>query len=252
MFKGVKSEVIKLLAGKMIYICVGLVAILSGMEFFMTKLLKYVEPQQVSDLSEIYPHAQRYILISLSNLLGGGPLLIMIIIIMASIMTEEYGRGILKYSLMALSRTQLMLSKLFVTGAVCLILVMTAFVTNIIIGYFAFDWAPSSYSFLELFGAYLIGWLVAYGFACVLIFMNQFISKVGVSISLGFVFFIIVGLLSVIIPDSFKAFLITANFVYILDMEKEAFIQLILNGSIYIILFSLLSILHFNKKELLY
>ncbi len=48
----------------MIYICVGLVAILSGMEYFMTKLLKYVEPQQVSDLSEIYPHAQRYILIS--------------------------------------------------------------------------------------------------------------------------------------------------------------------------------------------
>ncbi len=82
--------------------------------------------------------------------------------------------------------------------------------------------------------------------------MNQFISKIGVSISVGFVFFIIVGLLSVIIPDSFKAFLITANFVYILDMEKEAFIQLILNGSIYIIVFSLLSILHFNKKELLY
>lgn len=254
MFKTIKSELKKYMSGKMLYISIILVIVLSTIDYIATKVFIKYNPEEALELSKRSANisTQEYIVGTLVKLITGGTIFIIVTIIIAILISEDYGKGTLKYSLLATTKFKLIMSKIFTAGIINFLLVSAALISSSIIGIFAYKWDISSYYVFEIIAAYILGWLTLFGFSCLLIFVMINISKISGAIGVGIAIFMIIGVLGVILPQPLKAFIITVNFPEIVNMNLESLRQIFFTDVLYILFFSTLSVIIFRKKELFY
>lgn len=250
----VKSELIKWFSGKMIYISMLITALLVAIDFVATRLLASHKPQTVPGLAEKiqFMSSQEYIVNSMVNLLAGGTVFIIISIITATLVTEDYSRGTLKYSLLATSREKLMMGKIIASGIINFSLIVAALVSSSIIGIIGYDWSQGSYTILQIVMICFLGWLTITGFSLLLMFALGRINKVSGAIGLGIGIFMLTGVMGVVAPESLKGLIIGVNFSEVAALETSTLDQIFISGSMYVLIFSILNVLSFRNKEIIY
>lgn len=250
----IKSELIKCFSGKMLYITTVLVFLQSILDYGATKLITLFNPEHIPELAERFANmsSQDYILSSLLGIFSGGSIFIIISIVLANIISEDYGRGTMKYSLLATTRGKLILGKLATAGIINLLFMLAALVGAGAIGITVFEWDINGYSSLQILVAYGLGWLTLWGFSCLIVFLISKISKASGAIGIGIGVFMAMGIIGLIIPQALKPLVITVNFHRVIDMTLSSWGEVLFTGGIYIIGFSILSILFFRKKEILH
>lgn len=253
MYRVVKSELMKWFSGKMIYISVMVTALLTTADHVATKLLSEYDPQAVPGLIERFEmmSAQEYMTSALVSLISGGAIFIIVTIITAIIITEDYEKGTMKYFLMAVSRKKLMTGKILSMGIINLLLIIAAFISSVIVGVIGYEWQQGSYSILQIISVYFLGWLTLSGFSSLLMFVFNKVNKVTGAIGIGIAIFMILGIVGVVMPESIRGFVISADFHKAADMDPASLRQTFLAGSIYVLIFSLLNLIAFKNKEML-
>jgi len=254
MFKAMRSELVKGFSGIMIYIFIAITICLSLVDFIATKLIVTLSPEAVPELVERYANmtSQSYILNSLMSLFGGGAIFVVATIVVATMISEDYGKGTMKYSLLATSRENLILSKIATVGIINAIFIGASFVGSITIGSFIFDWDSSGNSIIEIMVVYFLGWLTLFGFSSLVIFMISKVSKVSGAIGIGVGAYMGMSMVGALVPKTIKPFIITANFGKIMDMSLSSWSEVAFTNVGYIIVFSILTLISFRKKEILY
>lgn len=249
MNKIVKSELLKYFSGKMIYICSGILMFLPVLDFIMTKIIGNLKPELLENMKDV--STQEYIMNSIIGLFSGGILFIVVTILISSSVSEDYGNGTMKYSLLAVSREKLLLGKIITIGIINFIYIALALLSCSIIGFIAHNWSDNSYSLIQIAGAILLSWITIFGFTCLIIFAVNKISKAGGAIGTGIGIYFFISIIGALIPEEYKGAIITANIYKLVDMNLKSWGEIIITGSIYIIIFGTLSILSFRKKEIL-
>ena len=254
MFKVLKSELLKYLSGMMVYICAAITVFLSLADFAATKLITILSPEAVPHLVEKYATmtTQGYILNSLMSLFGGGSLYIVVAIVAATLISEDYGKGTMKYSLLATSKEKLILGKILTAGVINLIFIGASLIGAASVGFIMFNWGSTGYSVLEIMVAYFLGWLTLTGFSALVIFMINKISKISGAIGVGIGASMVLGMVGALIPNAIKPFVITANFGKVMDMSISSWGEVAFTNIGYILVFSILTLISFRKKEILY
>lgn len=253
MYKIVRSELLKWFSGKMIYLSILATFFITAAEHVVTGILVRTSPESVPGLAETIGKitAQDYILNSIVNLISGGTLFIIITIITATVITDDYGKGTLKYFLLATTRTRLIIGKIITAGIINLVLVAAAFTASAVIGITAYPWLPDGFAVYELIAVYLLGWLTTWGYSSLLMFAIHRFSRISGSIGLGIALFMSLGMLGVILPERFSQYVITAGFYSVAGMTPGSWSQSFLISSAYIAFFSALNVMVFRKKEML-
>lgn len=249
MNKIVKSELLKYFSGKMIYICSGILMILPVLDFIMAKILNKVQPEIAEQLLNL--STQEYMMKSLLGLFSSGSLFIIVTVLISSIISEDYGNGTMKYSLLAVSREKLLIGKIITTGIINFIYIGVSLLSSSIIGFIGYKWSDNSHSLIQILGAALLGWITIFGFTCLVIFAVNKISKAGGAIGTGIGIYFAIAIIGALIPDEYKGAIITANLGKLVDMNLKSWGEIIITGVAYIIIFSTLSMLSFRKKEIL-
>ncbi len=250
----IKSELIKYFSGKMIYITTILVFLQSILDYGATKLITLFNPEEVPELAQRFSNmsSQDYLLSSLLGVFTGGSIFIIITIVLANMISEDYGRGTMKYSLLATTREKLILGKIFTVGIINFLFMTATLVGAGAIGFIVFEWDSTSYSIIQILGAYGLGWLTLCGFSCMIVFAISKISKVSGAIGMGIGISMAIGIIGMIIPPSLKPLMISTNFSRVLEMSLGSWTEVLFTGGLYIIVFSILSVIVFRKKEILY
>ena len=254
MFKVIKSELIKYFSGLMIYISTAITILLSLLDFIATKLIVTLSPEAVPELVERYANmtSQTYIINSLMSLFSGGAIFIVATIVVATIISEDYGKGTMKYSLLATSRGNLILGKIVTTGVINAIFVGASFVAAVIIGSFTFNWDSAGFTMIEIMVVYFLAWMTMFGFSSIVMFMINKISKISGAIGVGVGVYMVTSIVGALVPESIKPLILTANFGKVMDMTISSWSEVVYTNLGYIIVFSSLVFISFRKKEMLY
>lgn len=249
MNKIIKSELLKYFSGKMIYICSAILMFLPVLDLIMTKVIEKLKPELLENMKNL--STQEYMMNSLIGLFTGGILFIIVAVLVSSSISEDYGNGTMKYSLLAVSRVNLLVGKIITIGIINFIYITLALLSSSIIGFIKHDWIDSSYSIIQIAGAFLICWITLCGFTSLIIFAVNKISKAGGAIGVGIGIYFFISIIGALIPVEYKRAIITANIYKLSDINVKSWGEIIITGLIYIIIFSTLSILSFRKKEIL-
>lgn len=249
MNKIIKSELLKYFSGKMIYICSGILMFLSVLDFIMTKVIGKLKPELLANMKVL--STQEYIMNSLIGLFSGGILFIIVTILVSSSISEDYGNGTMKYSLLAVSRVKLLIGKIITIGIINFIYIALSLLSSSIIGFITHKWSDNSYSLIQIAGAFFLCWITLFGFTCLIIFAVNKISKAGGAIGVGIGIYFFISIIGALIPEEYKGAIITANIYKLTDINVKSWGAIIITGLIYIIIFSTLSVFSFRKKEIL-
>jgi len=254
MFKAMVSELTKCFSGMMIYICTAIAIFLSLVDFIATKLITTLSPEAVPEIVERYANitSQGYILNSLISLFSGGGIFIVATIVVATLISEDYGKGTMKYSLLATSREKLILGKIVTAGVINLMFIGVSFIGAVLIGSFLFNWDSGGYSIMQIIVVYFLGWLTLFGFSSLVIFMTNKISKISGAIGLGIGAYMVMSMVGALVPKAIKPLVLTANFGKVMDMTLSSWSEVAFTNVGYIIVFSILTLISFRKKEILY
>lgn len=253
MLRVVRSELIKWFSGKMIYISMIITAFLVMVDYFAAKIYMETSSETIPGLTDRLSalSAQEYMVNSMVNLISGGSIFIIVTIIIANLITEDYGKGTLKYSLLAVSRRSLITGKIVSAGILVLMLVISAAVSSGIVGLAAYGWSDSSHSVMEVLTIHGLTWLTLYGFSSLLIFAVGRITKSSGAIALGIGIFMATGLVGVLGPESIKRYMIGVDFHRVANLSSVYQARIFTNGLVYILLFAVLSIIFFRRKEIM-
>ncbi|MCR3956279.1 MAG: ABC transporter permease [Gudongella sp.] len=254
MLRVVKSELLKWFSGKMIYISMIITAFLVMVDYFAARIFMKTSSETIPGLTDRLNalSAQEYMVNSMVNLISGGSIFIIVTIIIATLITEDYGRGTMKYSLLAVSRRSLITGKIASAGILVMMLVLSAAISSGMVGLTAYGWSDSSHSAMEVLTIYALTWLTLYGFSSLLIFAIGRISKLSGAIALGIGIFMATGLVGVFAPESIKRYIIGVDFHRVANLSSVYQARILTNGLIYILLFAVLSIILFRRKEIVY
>ncbi len=253
MSRVIKSELLKYISGKMLYICSGILFFLPIFNYVLTKILIASNPETFSQIIDRFSNlsSQEYILNSLAELFSGGGLFIIVIILASSMITSDYSKGTMKYTLLATSREKLILGKIIASGIINFIYIAAASLSIGIIGIVSYNWGSNSHSIIYILATSLLCWITLMGITCLIMFAINRISSVGGAIGLGFGIYFVIGLLSGLLPESYKVPIISANIYKVLEVKWSSLVEILIVGLAYIIVFSGLSLLAFRKKEIL-
>ena len=254
MFKIVKSELMKIFSGKMIYICAVLTMLLTSLNYISVKILLSVNSPEASQIVEEMASitTQDYIMQQLLSLISNGGFSIILIIILTYLITDDYSKGTMKYSLLAINKQELFIGKIIAVAIIELLLTVVGLITSGTIGVIAFSWSVSGLTVIQILQAYLYGWLGFLGFSCLVIFIIQNVSSTGGAIGVGLGIYLSIGIISMLIPQSIKPFIISANAINLIDSSKSLWNEFALTNIAYIIIFGLLSLIIFKRKEIIY
>ncbi len=254
MLRIVKSELMKWFSGKMIYISMLVTALVVSIDYLASRLLVTHNPETVPGLAERFQlmSTQEYIVNSIVNMVAGGTIFIIVTIITATLITEDYGRGTLKYSLLATTREKLMLGKIISSGIINFTLITAALISSSTIGVIGYEWKQDSYTILQIILVCFLGWLTIFGFSSLLMFALGGINKVSGAIGLGIGIFMLTGVIGVVAPEALKGLIIGVNFNKVAAMQTATLDQIFFSSSIYVLVFSILNVLNFRNKEIVY
>lgn len=251
MLRVVKSELLKIFSGKMIYICIAILFSLPFIEYISYLGVHDMEPSLLDAITSL--SRQEYITNSIINLVSSMnfALIFIISILVSSLITEDYGNGTMKYSILAVTKEKLMIGKIITTGIINLIYLLVILASHIIISLLACKWSPEGIAISQIIGAFLLSWITLYGYACLITFALNKISKVSGAIGMGLGIYAIIAMLNGLLSNSYKFLVITGNSYKLMDMTVKSWVEVGLTGLIYIVTFSILSIVIFRKKEIL-
>lgn len=251
MFKIIKSELSKCFYGKMVYICSAIIFLLPILDYAIIKMLLTQELAEQAGVSNLT--TQSFILREFNaQFAAGGTVFIIITILIATLITSDYNNGTMKYSLMAVGRGKLIVGKIITVFTIELLYVSSILISSILIGILGYNWDPSGLNIIQIITVYLLGWLSICSFSMLLMFisnkMNKLIGTIGLSLGIYFT----LSALSFVIPEKLKFLSLLESFVIFSSYNFDVnFIKVIINISVYFIVFGFLLVTSFKKKEIL-
>ena len=254
MLRVVKSELLKWFSGKMIYISMIITGFLGTVDYFAAKILMKSGPETIPGLADKLNvlSAQEYMVNSMVNLISGGSIFIIVTIMIATLITEDYGRGTMKYSLLAVSRKDLIIGKIVSAGLLIMMLVLSAAASSGVVGMVAYGWDETSHTMMEVVTIFILTWLTLYGFSSLLIFAIGRTTKLSGAIAMGIGIFMTTGLVGGLVPVSIKRFIIGVDFYRVANLSSVYQERILTSGLIYLLLFTVLNIVFFRRKEIMY
>lgn len=256
----VKNELYKQLLSKKFYI---FLIIIVGFNLFgiLEDLLGHV------DFTMNGPNLPIYMLSTNVNYI----LPFFIIFVATEMISQEYGNGTLKLSLLApVKRSSLLTGKILSLTILVLVLLIFAYVVSILIGTLYWGWSdvvlfedpsltadPVAYPLVKglLFGflSYLVSIFPLMAFGCFVIWISFYFQSSGFSVGIATSSLILMGVFMQILTVIKPIFILSYFSIGISFFNEERFSILTAALSIlsYLVIFSFASYRHFAKKEIL-
>lgn len=185
-------------------------------------------------------------------------------ILTSDMLTEDYNNGTLKNTVLRpISRGDIILGKmLFIIVSVTLLIIFNIIFSTFFSSFIFSNDMPSSYELVELLIRGVLTAFVLGAFEVVLIFISLFANSSGVATGFGIGVLFAMKIISVtllalgVLPQKFSGIFITNSFDMFVNnvwiQDKSQFTLSFVMVAVYYIVFSILSIKTFEKKDLFY
>ncbi|MEG6614080.1 ABC transporter permease [Pseudoclostridium thermosuccinogenes] len=252
MSKVIKSEILKYFSGKFIYVLCIITTALPLLYYGFGYIVARINPEQAEQVLEGVANVsfQEYVFTSLIRFFSSGDIYLMIPILIAIIVTEDYGQGTIKYSLLAVSKEKLIMGKIVVIALVNSLLIACYLVSNIIIGFIGTQGFGNESFLMKTIVVLGIGWITILGYSSVITLVAINTRKVAYAILGGFGVFIFISMLKGLIPETIRYIVISSNIEGLIKMDIQTGVRALCVSIAYSLVFILLSRATFLRKEI--
>ncbi len=244
-----KSEWYRLLRGKMLPLSIGLMALLTALNFIIMRLVIYLNLEGAGELSRqmLGTSGTDYLRTSMAQGLSGGTVYIVLSVIVANLMTEELKEGTLKYTLLMRDRVALYGGKLLTLFSIAVLMASAIGLVNLVVATLGFPAGPE--------GPVIVNWALEVGMAALaftgvcallLLLFTRF-EHMGAAIGLGVALYIGMSLFELLLPDSLSLVFFTRVSTW---FGQGAYTEITLQSLAYILCFGAWGTWQFKRKEI--
>lgn len=199
----VRMELRRLFMGKALFVCMAILILIPIIELTSVKILMTQGTFDAASVTKFQAYTVKEMSFYLwRQLFHGGALFIIVSLIVTFILTEDYTNGTMKYSLMAVRRSQLSAGKhvsiLIVNG----MLILAGFTSAFLVSLVERGWSMSIGSFLDMFGIMILAWFAISAFTGILGIIQLHLSNIAASVAAGLGLYVVAWMIAQIIPDA--------------------------------------------------
>lgn len=252
MLNVLRMELNRFFKGKAIYVFIAIIMAIPVIEYTSMKILiqNGIFPQDVVDKYMAYS-SQQMVYYFWRQLFNGGALFFISVMMVSFILTEDYVNGTMKYSLMAVSRTELAVGKMLAVLILNSAIFCLGLLSGVTIAVITRSWDITGDTGSHFIIIAILAILTLAAFNSILSFIQVYINHLGAAIGIGLGLYVFSYTILQLLPESFTNYMFLGGIMRMSELHGSELTSAIIVPLVYTLIFSSLAGISLKRKAFL-